>query len=133
MVQKQLEINFPNWKKLNRKTKKKLSRQIMQEVVGGYDYNQELNIPIEKLIGIDQQMPSGGIIPLLEMGRYIENFYSGFLFKPDTKKKAAPEITDPELRFVDELLDNQIINALLVNESYSPQTREIFPYQLFRM
>ena len=133
IVQRQLKIKLPNWKKINKKVKKELCRQIMQEVVDSYDFKQELNIPIEKLIGIDHQMPSDGIIPLNKMGRYIENFYSGFLFKAVRKKKAALEITDPELRFVDELLDNQIINSLLASEGYSPQLRDIFPYQLFRM
>ncbi len=133
IVQRQLQINHPGWKKMRKKDKKGLTRQIMQEVVDNYDFKQELNIPIENLIGLDHQMPSKGIIPLNKMGQYIDSFHSGFLFKPTGDKKSATEITDPELKFIDELLDNQIINSLLANEGYSPQIREIFPYQLFRM
>ncbi len=133
IVQRQLQIKCPGWKNMSKKAKKELSRQIMQEVVDNYDFKQELSVPTERLVGLDHQMPSKGIIPLNKMGQYIERFHSGFLFKPAGNKKAASEITDLELRFVDELLDNQIINSLLANEGYSPHIRDIFPYQLFRM
>jgi len=46
--------------------------------------------------------------------------------------KSRPEIRNEELRFIDELFDNRIINALLANEGCSPQMRDIFPCQLFR-
>jgi len=133
IVQKQLKIKCPGWKKMNKREKKELSQQILQEVVGNYNFKQELNVQVEHLIGLDHQMPTEGIIPLNKMEQYIDRFYSDFLFKSTRDKKPAPEITDPELRLIDELLDNQIINNLLANEGYSPQIRDIFPYQLFRM
>ncbi|WP_300462950.1 hypothetical protein [Desulfobacula sp.] len=49
-------------------------KQIMDEVVNNYDYSQTLDIPIEKLTGVEDQMPFGGIRSLPEMADYIKNF-----------------------------------------------------------
>ncbi len=116
-----------------KKAKKKLLKQIADEVVKDYDYSQELNIPIEELIGVEDQMPTRGIMPLSEMDRYINNFYSDDLFNFDTKGQPFSEIVDQELQFVDKLLDDLIINSLLAPEGYSAPHRNIQPYQLFRM
>jgi hypothetical protein len=37
------------------------------------------------------------------------------------------------LQFIDQLLDDQIINSFIAPDGYSPAHREIQPYQLFRM
>ena len=116
-----------------RKSKKELTKQIMMEVVDKYDYSQALDIPIEELIGVEDQAPSIGIRSLSQMGAYIDNFYSDKLFQFVTLKKPYPEIVDPELQFIDELIDDQIINSLISPEGYSAVHREIHPYQLFRM
>lgn len=118
---------------MDRKSKKALTREIMDEVVANYDYSQELDIPVEKLIGIEGQRPSGGIRSLPEIASYIENFHSDNLFDFDRLKKPYPEITDVELQFVDQLLDDQIINTLIAPDGYSAPHRDIQPYQLFRM
>jgi len=68
--------------------------------------------------------------PLPEMVGYINNFYSDNFVDFDKIKKPHPEIIDPELNFIDELFDNQIINSLLAPEGYSAPHRYI---QLFRM
>jgi len=132
-VTKQLKAKHPYWKKMTRKEKKELARQVMQEVVNNHDFGKEPTASIEQLTGIDGQMPTKGIISLDKMGKYIENYNSGFLFASHWDKKTASEITDPELRYIDELIDNGIVNNLLANEGFSPQMRDIFPYQLFRM
>lgn len=129
----QLKYNHPYWKKMSKKSKKELAKQVMDEVVGNYDYSQSLDIPIEKLSGIEEQTPSGGIRTLSQMGEYIDNFYSDNLFDFDKKKKPYPEIIDQELKFIDELFDDPIINSLISPEGYSAPHREIQPYQLFRM
>ena len=56
-IKKQLKINHPHWKKMKRKAKKKLLKEVMDEVINNYDFSQTLNIPIEKLTGIDDQVP----------------------------------------------------------------------------
>jgi hypothetical protein len=43
---------------MNRKSKKKLLQQIVDEAVNNYDYSQTLDIPIEQLTGVEDQMPS---------------------------------------------------------------------------
>ena len=92
-----------------------------------------MGLPIEKLTGIEDQSPSGGIRNLQEMAIYIDNFHSDNLFNFDRLRKPYPEIVDEELQFVDQLLDNQIINSLIAPEGYSAPHRDIQPYQLFRM
>ncbi len=133
IITNQLKKDFPNWKNMTRKSKKELTREIMIEVVDNYDYSQEFGLPIEKLTGIEDQSPSGGIRNLQEMAIYIENFHSDNLFDLDRLRKPYPEIVDEELQFVDQLLDNQIINSLIAPEGYSAPHRDIQPYQLFRM
>jgi len=133
IIVNQLKIKHPHWKSMTRKDKKLLAKEVMDEVVKNYDYSQTLELPIEKLTGIEDQAPSGGIRSLSEMADYIEYFHSGNLFDLDKIKKIYPEIIDPELKFVDNLLDNQIINSLIAPDNYSAPHRDIQPYQLFRM
>ncbi len=133
IITKQLKKNFPKWKNMPKKSKKELIKEIMIEVAGNYDYSQELDVPIEELIGVEDQRPSMGIRSLPEMATYIENFHSDNLFDFDRLKKPYPEIVDEELKFVDQLLDDQIINSLIAPEGYSAPHRDIQPYQLFRM
>jgi hypothetical protein len=47
IITKQLKTEHPHWKKMTRKSKKKLLQQIVDEVVNNYDYSQTLDIPIE--------------------------------------------------------------------------------------
>ena len=133
IVVRQLKINHPYWKKLTRKTKKELARQVLAEVISNYDYDQVLDVPIEELTGIADQSPPTGIRNLTQMAEYIDNFYQDNLFDFDAAKKPYAEIYDEELRFIDQLLDNSIINSLIAPEGYSAVHPFILPYQLFRM
>jgi len=133
MVIKQLKKKFPRWSRMTKKNKKELTQKIMSELEHNYDYSQSLDVPIEELIGIESQQPSDGIRSLSEMASYIESFHSDNLFDFDTWKKPYPEIIDPELQFIDKLLDDQILNSLIAPDNYSAPHRDIQPYQLFRM
>ncbi len=132
-IRKQLKTNFPGWKKMNKKQKKALVREIMKTEIDNYDFSQPVESPIEELLGIEDQMPSKGILTLKGMADYINNFYSGNLFPLESKMQTPKEITDKELIFIDELLDNEIIDSLLATEGYSPDQRDTRLYQLFRM
>jgi len=132
-INKQLKSKHPHWKSMTRKDKKQLAKEVVDEVVKNYDYSQSLDLPVEALTGIDNQTPSGGIRSLSEMAEFIDNFHSDNLFGFDKKRKPYPEIIDPELKFIDELFDDQVINTLLAPDSYSAPHRDIHPYQLFRM
>jgi len=133
LVKIQLKYNHPHWKKMKKKAKKILLKQVVDEVKNDYDFSQPLNIPIEELTGVEDQTPSKEIKNLTEMAEYIDNFYSDNLFDLDKKRKPFPEIVDKELKFIDDLFDDQIINRLLTPKNYSASHRKIQSYQLFRM
>jgi len=134
IVREQLKKKHPNWKRLAKKQKKQLAREVTDAVIAEYaSYNQELDVPIESLIGIEDQQVDRKIIPLQDMADFVDNFHqrSGVI---DFAKyrKPWPEIYNKELQFIDKLLDDRILNSLLSYEGYSPQMRDIFPCQLFR-
>jgi len=70
IITKQLKKSFLNWSKMDWKSKKELAKQIMAEVLDKYDFAQTLDVPIEELIGIEDQAPSAGIPNLSEMASY---------------------------------------------------------------
>ena len=72
IVRKQLNKRYPNWNRLNRKTKKEISRKVLAELEAGYDFSQDVVAPHEKLLGIEGQVPAKGIITLREMDHFIE-------------------------------------------------------------
>ncbi len=113
IVIRQLKNNHPHWKRMNKKSKKRLLKQVMNEVADNYDYSQILDLPIEQLIGVEDQVPTKGIRSLSEMSEYIDNFYRDNLFDFDKRTQPYSEIVDKELQFVDDLFDNPIINSLL--------------------
>ena len=133
IVVKQLKTSYPGWKKLTRKVKKELTRQVLDEVMNVYDYDQSLDMPIEELTGISNQTPQTGVKNLAEMADYIDNFYHDNIFGFGALKKSYPEIYDEELKIIDNLLDDQIINSLISPSNYSAPHRFIKPYQLLRM
>jgi len=133
IIIKQLKKNLPHWKKMLKKSKKEMTQAIMDEVVANYDDSQKLDIPIEELTGVDGQSPSEGIRSLPAMADYVENFHADNLFDFDKRKKPYPEIVDQELQFIDQFLDDQIINSFIAPDGYSAPHRDIQPYQLLRM
>ncbi|MEA2059625.1 MAG: transposase [Thermodesulfobacteriota bacterium] len=133
LVVKQLKSKYPNWIRLTKEEKKRLAKAVVDEIGKAYDYSQALDLPIEELTGIDNQKPLAGVRSLSEMADYINNFHKGKLFDFDKRKKPYPEIKDQELKFIDEMLDNGIINTLIAPDGYSECHRETQPYQLFRM
>ncbi len=131
-IRKQLKREYPNWKRLNKKTKKAIARKVLVEVSAEYDFKQDIKASREELLGIEQQIPTEGIIKLDEMARFIDMVNSSKIIKFSNYNRAPIYIKDEELRFVDELLDDGIINRLLAYDGYSPAMREIFPSNLFR-
>lgn len=131
IIRKQLEKQFPNWKRLSRKQKKYIARKVLSEVVAEYDFKQDLDAPVEELLGIDAQIPKG-VIGLDEMARYIDIVNKNSIIKLSGYKRSPIYIKDEELAFVDGLIDNTIINRLLAYEGYSPSMRDITLANLFR-
>jgi hypothetical protein len=114
------EKEYPNWKRLNGKKKKAIARLVLKEVFEAYDFNQEIEASLEELAGIEEQLPASGIMNLEEMARFIDDLNSSTLINLSSNKRSSLYIQDEELRFIDELLDNRIINRLLSYDGYSP-------------
>jgi hypothetical protein len=132
IVRKQLKNQYPNWNCLSRKEKKEIAQKVLQEFFAEYDFNQAVTAPHEALLGIQQQTPTKGIIKLDEMSQLVDMVNKSRITKLSNYKRSPIYIKDKELQFVDQLLDDRIINRLLANEGYSPTMREIFPNNLFR-
>jgi phage-related protein len=132
IIRKQLKQHFPNWSRLKRKTKKEIIREVKAEVRSNYDFEQEVTAPKEELLGIEQQVPTKGILTLDEMASFIKMINSSNIKRFCKYNGSAQAIKDGELRFIHELIDDQIINRLLSYDGYSPAMRDIFPSNLFR-
>jgi hypothetical protein len=132
-IKKQLKIHHPDWRRLPKKEKKRVAKEVSESVIASYEGNHS-SIPIEELIGLEDQGLEG-VMSLEQMADFVTNFHQhkpcldlGGLSKP----KRWPEIISEELNFIDQLLDNEIINHLLANQSYSPQMRVFFPHHFLR-
>jgi len=132
MVRKQLKNQFPNWKRLTKKTKKEIADKVLTEISAEYDFRQEVKAPIEELLAIETQSSSRGIINLDEMARLVDIANSNMIKKLCNYNRSSIYINDEELQFIDKLLDDRLINRLLSYDGYSPAMRDIFPSNLFR-
>jgi hypothetical protein len=131
-IRKQLKTNYPNWKRLRRKEKKVIAKMVLDEVIKDYDFSQQVNTPLAQLLGIEEQLPTAGIMDLAEMERFIEAHENSVLFKLNRKRRHPLPIKDKELRIIDDILDDQIINKLLSYDGYSPSMRDLFPSNFLR-
>ena len=132
IIRKQLKIEYPNWRLLTKKEKKSIANKVLNEVVKDYDFNQKIKTPISELIGIQGQSITKGIMTLDEMERFVESQNNSVLFKINSKTQHPLHIKDDELRVIDRLLDDQIINRLLSYDGYTPSMRELFPCSFLR-
>lgn len=131
IIKKQLKKNYPDWKRLNRKKKKEIAKAVLDEVVSDYDFNGEIETSYGDLLGIEEQMKISGIMNLEEMGRFIESHKNNRLLNLNTKQHALFDRNE-ELKIIDNILDDCIINQLLSYEGYRPCMREFFPSNFLR-
>ncbi len=87
---------------------------------------------MEELIGIEEQIPMDDIMNIEEMAHFIDVFNSGKFIRFNSYNRSNLFIEDEELKFIDALLDDGIINSLLSYDGYSPCMRDLFPCNLFR-
>ncbi len=132
LVRKQLKMQFPDWKQLKRKDKRKLAKQVLKEVVAQYDFSLPITTSKEELLGIEEQASLKGIISLQEMGRFIEMFNSSSIVRLSDYQRSPLLLEDEELRYINGLLDDRIINRLLAYQGYSPAMRDFLPSTLLR-
>jgi hypothetical protein len=131
-IRKQLKTRYRNWHRLTKKQKKAVAQKVLDEVVANYDFKQQVTTPVEELLGIQTQLPTAAIMDLDEMGRFIVSHKNSVLFKLNSKRRHPLHIKDEELRFIDNLLDDQIINKLLSYKGYAPAMRDLFPSNFLR-
>jgi len=131
-IRKQLKTQYPNWQCLTKKEKKAIAKKVLDETVKNYDFKREVTTPLEVLLGIESQLPTASIMNLDEMGRFVEGCKDSILFKLNRQKRHPLHIKDEELRFIDELLDDKIINRLLCYDGYSPAMRDLYPSNFLR-
>lgn len=130
LVRKQLKKEYPNWKRHTNKEKKNIAQKILDEITDGYDFDQTVEAPMSELLGIENQIPGAGIFSIEKMKEFVENYHCNKLFRIQEKKH--PAIKDEELCFIDNLIDDAIINSLLSYDGYTPAMREFLPSNLFR-
>jgi len=84
------------------------------------------------LLGIEEQVSISGIMTLDEMARFLDGCNNNMLIKLDIYKHRNVYIKDEELKFIDDLLDDHVINSLLLSRGYRPSERELYPSHLLR-
>lgn len=131
-IKKQLKTRYPNWQCITKKEKKAIAKKVLDEAVKNYDFKQEVTTPLEVLLGIESQLPTASIMNLDEMGRFVEGCKDSVLFKLNRKSRHPLHIKDEELRFIDDLLDDKIINKILSYDGYTPAMRDFFPSNFLR-
>ena len=129
-IRKQLKKEFPKWKRLSMKEKKAISKKVLEEVISSYDFDKEIETSLDELLGIEGQHPAAGIMNIEEMKNFIKNHNNSKMF--NIEKFQHPAIKDKELKIIDQILDNDIINRLLSYDSYSPAMRQFYPSTFFR-
>lgn len=129
---KQLKKKCPHWNSLKRKEKKMLAKEVTLSVIESYDDSLEIKAPAEELLGIQEQAEKEGIIPLEKMGELIDGFHRSTVFDSRKLAKLRVNLKDPLLKFIDDILDDQIIGKLLWYKGYTPQKKEFSPALCFR-
>ena len=132
IIRKQLKTNYRGWKNLTKRKKKQIAKQVLTEVVANYDFSKEIETAEAELLGIAQQELTAGMMNLDEMARFIDSHEKDVLFRLNKKRRHPLYLKDSELRFVDDLLDDTIINRLLSYDGFTPSMREFFPSHFLR-
>ena len=132
VVKKQLKKDHPHWKRLTKKEKKELAKQVTLAVINDYDFEQEIDAPVEELIGVETQMPSEDIISLDQMNQLVNDFYHNAMIDVTKHKTCRVNIKDSQLKFIDNMLDDPIIDRLLSYKGFTPSMRKLFLSNLLR-
>jgi len=103
---------------LTKKEKKALAEQTIIEVIAEYKEGQWKHVPLHELTNMPD-VPSG-IISLHEMAKYIDNINCNLL--PFTKQYHHRCLIDHELRFIDALLDDRVLDSILPHQVTTRQS-----------
>lgn len=131
IIKKQCKKIYTKWSSLTKKEKKEIVNGAFKEYNNNKEYYQQETHNLDELLGIQDQSCLDKIIPLDKMEDFIKDVNHENIFNL-TKYKKINYINCPELKFIDDLLDNKVLDALLSYEGYSPKMREIKLHQLLR-
>lgn len=132
IIRKQLKTHYRGWKRLTRREKKQIAKEVLNEVVSTYDFDKEIGTSEAELLGIAEQELTPGMMNLDQMATFIGSHEKDVLFRLKQKKGHPLYLKDEELRFVDDLLDDTIINRLLSYDGFTPSMRDFFPGHFLR-
>jgi hypothetical protein len=128
LVINELKREFPQFKKLTRKQKKKIVTKVLKEVHENYDKQSENNVKPHELLNI-QPIPEN-VITLEQMEKMHSDFNAGIL--PLKISASGSAIIDDELTYIYDKVDWAFLNSLLAPSGYSASQRKIHPVQYFR-
>jgi hypothetical protein len=132
IIRKQLKTNYRDWNRLKKREKREIAQKVLDEVLAEYDFKKEVETDQLELLGIDQQKLTPGMMDLDEMARFIDSHEKDVLFKLNRKRRKPSCLKDNELIFIDNLLDDTIIDRLLSYDGFTPSMREFFPSNFLR-
>ncbi len=90
--------------------KKETVRKVLAEITTEYDFKCDITASPAESPGIEQQVAATGIITLDEIVRFIEIINKNSIIRFNSYKRSPLYIKDEELRYIDELIDDRIIN-----------------------
>lgn len=131
IIKKKCKELFTGWNSFTKSEKKEIINDAFKEYINTKESYQQETYTYEELIGIENQSCYDKIIPLNEMEAFIEgvNYHNVFNL---TNYQGKNYINCPELKLIDDLLDDKVLDALLSYEGYSPNMRDIKLNQLLR-
>lgn len=113
----------------SKKKKKELAKQVLNEVVNDYSFGEAITTPLHELLGIPN-IQEQDFINIDKMKRLIAEHKNNVI--PFTNGRRGKYLRNPELRAIDKLLNDAIIDELLAPPGFTPSMRRIFPSHLFR-
>jgi hypothetical protein len=132
IIRKQLKTNYRDWKRLKKREKREIAQKVLDEVLADYDFKTEVETEKLDLLGIEQQKLTSGMMDLNRMAQFIESHENDVLFRFNRKRRNPSCLRDKELIFIDNILDDTVINRLLSYDGFTPSMREFFPSNFLR-
>lgn len=131
IIKSKVKICFKNWNRIPKKQKKEIVKNAFNEYTKMDQECKKSDITIHELLGIEEQVVDNKIMSIEKVEKIIENIkYNNIIDIDQYRKKSF--IKCAELSFIDKILDDRVLDALLSYEGYSPSMRNIYPHQLLR-
>ncbi len=125
-ITKQIKAKYPNFSNMKNKDKKKIIENSWESHNNSKSEISGIQLTADEILGI-HNIPHN-IININRMQSLISE-YKKRIHYPNSK---INDIKDPELRFLEEMIDWNLINQLPADENYTPGKRKIFPFQFFK-